>query len=46
MANYTHAKIAYDEALGRTLAENHVTLTEAISGRVARESAIPASVAR
>jgi outer membrane protein len=41
MANYTHARIAYDEALGRTLTENHISMTEATAGRVSRESAVP-----
>jgi len=41
MANYTHAKIAFDEAVGQTLEENHISMEEAKSGRVARTSAIP-----
>jgi len=44
MANYTHAKIAFDEALGQTLDVNHISMGEAMSGRVARESAIPESI--
>ena len=44
MANYTHATIAFDMAMGRTLAVNHVSMQEAASGRVARESAIPESL--
>lgn len=44
MANYTHARIAFDLALGNTLAVNHISMTEAITGRVARQSFIPASV--
>ena len=44
MANYTHAKIAFDDALGRTLAINNVSMEEAKSGQVARQSAIPANV--
>ena len=44
MANYTHAKIAYDFALGRTLEVNHISMDEAYSGQVQRESVIPASV--
>lgn len=44
MANYTHARIAFDQALGRTLAANHIAMTEAASGHVARESVIPAVV--
>jgi hypothetical protein len=43
MANYTHAKVAFDEAVGQTLDVNGVAMEEASAGRVARESAIPAS---
>lgn len=42
MANYTHAKIAFDQAMGRTLDVNHISMDEARSGRVARESVLPA----
>lgn len=45
MANYTHAKVAFDEAVGQTLEVNGISMEEAATGRVARESAIPASVA-
>jgi outer membrane protein TolC len=41
MANYTHAKIAFDLAMGRTLDINHISMQEAIAGHVARESVIP-----
>ncbi len=41
MANYTHAKIGFDAALGRTLEVNHISMDEAASGRVNRESFIP-----
>jgi outer membrane protein TolC len=44
MANYTHAKTAFDEAVGQTLEVNNVALTEAQSGHVARQSTIPDSV--
>jgi outer membrane protein TolC len=44
MANYTHAKIAFDDALGRTLEVNNVSMEEAQSGRVQRESSIPANL--
>ena len=44
MANYTHAKLAYDFALGRTLEVNHISMDEAVSGKVQRESRIPDSV--
>ena len=46
MANYTHARIAFDLAMGRTLAVNRISMAEATNGRVARESAIPAEVPR
>lgn len=44
MANYTHAKINFDQALGRTLDVNHVSMQEAASGHVERESILPATV--
>ena len=44
MANYTHAKIAFDEAIGRTLEVNNISIEEAAAGRVARQSAIPESL--
>jgi outer membrane protein len=44
MANYTHAKIFFDQALGRTLEVNHINMEEAVSGRVERQSVIPANV--
>ncbi len=44
MANYTHAKVAFDEAVGQTLDVNGISMEEAALGRVARESVIPASV--
>ena len=44
MANYTHAKIAFDQSVGQTLDVNHISMEEATVGRVARQSAIPAQV--
>jgi outer membrane protein len=44
MANYSHARIAFEQALGNTLETHNVSLDEALSGRVARPSAIPAEV--
>jgi outer membrane protein len=44
MANYTHAKIAFDLAMGRTLDVNHISMQEAVDGRVARESLLPATL--
>ena len=41
MANYTHARIAFDMALGRTLETNHIIMEEAMSGQVQRESVLP-----
>jgi outer membrane protein TolC len=42
MANYSHARIALDQAMGRTLDVNHVSMDEAISGHVKAQSAAPA----
>ena len=41
MANYTHAKIAFDQAVGQTLEANGISLEEAAKGRVARQSTVP-----
>ena len=43
MANYTHAKIAFDEAVGQTIEVNNISMEEAMVGRVGRQSAIPAN---
>jgi outer membrane protein TolC len=44
MANYTHARIAFEESVGHTLEVNNISMEEAITGRVARESSIPVTV--
>lgn len=44
MANYTHAQIFFDQAMGRTLAVNKISMDEAIEGKVKRESFIPANL--
>jgi outer membrane protein len=44
MANYTHARIAFDQALGTTLDANHVALGEALNGHLARPSILPATL--
>jgi outer membrane protein len=44
MANYSHARIAFEQALGTTLETHNVSLDEALTGRVARPSALPAEV--
>ncbi|HXS94105.1 MAG TPA: TolC family protein [Candidatus Limnocylindrales bacterium] len=41
MANYTHARIAFEEALGVTLERNNITMREAEAGRVERQSSLP-----
>jgi outer membrane protein len=41
-ANYTHARNAFDVAIGQTLDVNHVSMDEAIAGSVARVSTLPA----
>ena len=44
LANYSHARIAFDQALGTTLEVNHISLAEALSGKVARASVLPAKL--
>ena len=44
MANYTHAKIALDQAVGTTLETNHISLDEAMSGHISRPSTLPANL--
>lgn len=41
MSNYMHAKIAFDEAIGKTLEVNKISMEEAALGQVARQSVIP-----
>jgi outer membrane protein len=41
MANYTHAQIALDQALGTTLEVNHIATDEALRGHVSRASMLP-----
>ncbi len=46
-ANYSHARIAFDQALGRTLDVNHISMAEAISGKVgAAARTLPATGVR
>jgi outer membrane protein TolC len=44
MANYTHAQIALDQALGTTLEVNHIATDEALRGRLSRASMLPAEL--
>ncbi len=41
LANYTHARIALDQALGRTLEANNISVDEATAGAVSRPSRLP-----
>ena len=43
IANYSHARIAFDQAMGTTLEVNHISLSEALSGKVSRPSVLPAN---
>jgi len=40
MANYTHARISLDQALGRTLEVNGITINDAMSGRASYQSVL------
>jgi outer membrane protein TolC len=42
LANYSHARVAFDQAMGRTLDVNSISIDEAVSGRVSRPSTLPA----
>lgn len=44
MANYTHAQIFFDAAMGRTLEVNHISFEEALAGQVKRESYLPPAI--
>jgi outer membrane protein TolC len=44
MANYTHAKIAFDQAIGQTIEVNEISIEEAQIGQVGHASAIPAQL--
>jgi outer membrane protein TolC len=44
MANYTHARIALDQAIGTTLEVNRVSITEALQGRVSQASTLPSEL--
>jgi outer membrane protein len=41
LATYSHARVALDQVLGETLEANHVSVDEALQGRVARVSGLP-----
>jgi outer membrane protein TolC len=44
LANYSHARISFDQAMGTTLETNHVSIDEALSGRVNRPSELPTNL--
>ncbi|HML18489.1 MAG TPA: TolC family protein [Bryobacteraceae bacterium] len=44
MANYTHAQIAFEQAIGATLDVHNISIEEARTGKVARQSSIPDTV--
>lgn len=44
LANYSHARIAFDQAMGTTLEVHHISIDEALSGHVARKSVLPATL--
>jgi outer membrane protein len=44
LANYSHARIGLDVALGRTLEANNVTFDEALAGTISRPSQLPATL--
>ncbi len=41
-ASYAHARISLDQVLGETLSKNHISLDEALAGRISRPSVTPA----
>jgi outer membrane protein len=44
LANYSHARISFDQAMGTTLEINHISVDEALAGHVSRESLLPATL--
>ncbi|MGH9559116.1 MAG: TolC family protein [Bryobacteraceae bacterium] len=46
LANYSHARVAFNQALGRTLQVNNITVEEALSGKISRQSTLPATLPR
>jgi hypothetical protein len=43
VSSCVHARVALDQVLGETLEKSGISIEEASSGRVARESALPAA---
>jgi outer membrane protein TolC len=42
LANYSHARIQFEQAMGTTLEVNQVSIDEALAGKVKRQSVLPA----
>ena len=42
LANYSHARIAFEQAMGTTLEVNNISVDEALAGKVKRQSVLPA----
>ncbi len=44
LVTYSNARVSLDQTLGTTLDVNHVTVNEALNGRISRPSVLPASL--
>jgi outer membrane protein len=44
LANYSHARIGLDVAMGRTLEANNISFDEALSGTISRPSQLPSTL--
>ncbi len=44
LANFSHAQVSFDEAMGTTLEANNISVAEALSGHVGRSSVLPAKL--
>jgi outer membrane protein TolC len=44
LANYSHARVAFDQNMGRTLEVNSISIDEALSGQVSQKSVLPANL--
>jgi outer membrane protein TolC len=44
LANYSHARISFDQAMGTTLETNGISIEEAMGGKVTRQSGLPANL--
>jgi outer membrane protein TolC len=44
LANFSHARIGLDQAMGRTLEANNISFDEALAGTISRPSQLPATL--